>query len=76
MEIPKIHENMLLTDLRASKTGLSRLSETLAKHHSQYGTFIGSNIEDLINVTAEIKQLAVELEMFVNVNYGKEVSDG
>jgi hypothetical protein len=68
----KIAENLLLWQLRSQEAKFKLITENLSQHQVHNGTFTGSNIEDLINVTAEIKQLAVELELFVDANYGKE----
>ena len=76
MQVSKLNENVILLNLQKRKTELGQLSEKVAQHHATRGHFTGSNIEELINVTAEIKQLAVEFELFVKINYGKEVSDG
>jgi len=71
-QIKKINENLILWKLRASENRLKGIHEVMLAHNAKHGTFTGSNIEDLINVTAELKQLAIELELFVKANYRKE----
>jgi len=50
---------------------LQSVSEGLANYHKLEGLFEGNSLEELRKSAADIKQLAIEMELFINSYYGK-----
>ena len=64
-------QKYLLKKLGEVEFELSSASEGLANYYTIIGLFEGNSLEELRKSAAEIKQLAIEMELFINSYYGK-----
>ena len=64
-------QKYLLKKLGKVEFELSTASEGLANYHKLVGLFEGNSLEELRKSAADIKQLAIEMELFINSYYGK-----
>jgi len=69
-------ENYLISKLQDTEHNLKVITESIMVHKTFNHDFSESNIETIREQLAEIKQRAIELELFIDVNCGKEVQNG
>jgi hypothetical protein len=64
-------QKYILKKLDKIEFQLQSTSEGLNNYHKLVGLFEGNSLEELRKSAADIKQLAVEMELFINSYYGK-----